>query len=156
VHFPLAFYDGFCAGCSDERPLVVVEHGPRGLRAWLSGAGPEDRTLSYGCLLCGRSEHVPLTEAEDADYDATLPTWPDILFAEVMPVAAEAAAVPAWEPAPGDVFGRAALTLLVSAAAVAAPVAVAVPAPRRPVVRVIALPGQRVSATDDHPLAVAC
>jgi len=73
----LARFDGFCGGCDDVRSLVVLERGPRGVRAWLDGVGPEDRELSYTCCACGREEHVPQTEEEDIEYDATLPTWPD-------------------------------------------------------------------------------
>jgi hypothetical protein len=84
VFHTLVQHLGYCAGCADERPLVVLEHGPRGLRAWLAGIGAEDRALSYACLVCGRTEHVPLTEAEDAEYDATLPRWADPLPALVV------------------------------------------------------------------------
>lgn len=124
MYFPLARYDGYCADCHTDQPLVLVERGPRGLRAWLSGAGAEDRTLSYSCLVCGRGEHVPLTEAEDAVYDATLLTWPDTF------------------------------TVDASHEVTLAPVRI-LSAPRKPVVRVIHLPSQRVSATDDLPLALA-
>jgi hypothetical protein len=161
VHFPLAHYDGFCAPCETERPLVLVEHGQRGLRAWLSGIGPEDRTLSYCCLVCGRNEHVPLTEAEDALYDATLPTWPDTVFEEepavpvfepvlapVAEVAAEAPFVPVLLTRPLPLEELLELRELPAARPV-----VTLPPPRRPVVRVI--PGARVSATDDMPLALA-
>jgi hypothetical protein len=76
-HRVLTRWTGFCPSCPEERPLLLVSHGPHGLRAWLSGAGPEDRTLSYSCGVCGRSEHVPATEEEDAAYDATLARWSD-------------------------------------------------------------------------------
>lgn len=76
-HHTLATWEGFCTSCDVERPLILVEHGPRGLGAWLAGTDHEDRTLSYNCRVCGRVEYVPLTEAEDADYDETLTRWPD-------------------------------------------------------------------------------
>jgi hypothetical protein len=152
----LATWEGHCVPCDAERPLLLVEHGPRGLRAWLSGAGPEDRALSYTCGVCGRVEQVPLTEAEDAEYDATLARYPDW----VEPPVLVDLTVAAQDPAPAvveagvegsDVFSLAAA--LLSAAPVPAPVAPA--APRRPVVHVLTLPVQRVSATDDLPLALA-
>lgn len=74
----LAGWQGFCAGCPIERPLVLVEHGPHGLHAWWNGAGAEERSLSYCCTVCGRLEHVPATEIEDREYDATLARWPDL------------------------------------------------------------------------------
>lgn len=81
MHHLLTRYAGYCAGCAAERPLALVEVGPRGVRAWLAGVGPEDRALSYCCQVCGRNEHVPLTEAEDAAYDVTLARWPDFPLA---------------------------------------------------------------------------
>ena len=86
----LARWTGYCASCHEESPLLLVSTGPHGVRAWLSGAGPEDRELSYACAVCGRVEHVPADEEADAAYDATLARWPD--------------AVPAAAPArPGTV-----------------------------------------------------
>jgi hypothetical protein len=76
-HRVLARWTGFCASCPEERPLLLVSTGPHGLSGWLSGAGPEDRRLSYSCGVCGRSEHVPDTEVADAVYDGTLLRWPD-------------------------------------------------------------------------------
>lgn len=119
-------WTGYCASCPEEQPLAVLEHGERGLRAWLAGVGPEDRTLSYTCLVCGRVEHVPSTEAEDAEHDAALLRWPD--WVEPAPAAA-----PVLVEA-GDVFGLAAAVLIA--------------APRPGHVSVITLPSQRVSATD--------
>lgn len=145
MHHALAFYTGYCAGCAQDRPLVLVEHGPRGARSWLAGSGAEDRTLSYCCRLCGRDEHVPLTEAEDAAYDATLMTWPDTFLVDVA-----APTTAPWQAAQGDVFASAVLRLVTTLQPPAA-----IPAPRRPVVRVIHLASQRVGATDDHPLALA-
>jgi hypothetical protein len=76
-HKVLARWTGYCASCPQERPLLLVSHGPHGFRGWLAGGGPEDRTLSYTCGVCGRDEHVPLTEDADAVHDATLLRWDD-------------------------------------------------------------------------------
>lgn len=80
----LATWNGYCADCERDRPLVLVERGCFGIAAWLRGIGSEDRTLRYACRVCGRVEFVPPTEEEDRRYDATLARWPDIdLMAEL-------------------------------------------------------------------------
>lgn len=145
----LATWSGYCAPCATERPLLLVEEGPRGLRAWMNGVGPEQRTLSYTCSVCGRVEHVPATEAEDAVYDATLLRWPD------------------WSPLPQPMVASVAATAplvgrpVLVGTPVAAPAAPAVlvmpdvaPVRQRPVITVVALPVQRVSVTDG-PLVAA-
>jgi hypothetical protein len=144
VYFSIAHHDGYCAGCHDERPLVVIEHGPRGLRAWLAGVGAEDRELSYSCLLCGRTEHVPLTEAEDVEYDATLATWPDWM-PSVEPVVPEHVAPVAVVPEPVPVT----VVLPDTGPVVALPAAA-----RKPLVRIMTLPTPRVEATDDQLLSL--
>jgi hypothetical protein len=147
-YFSLAHHDGYCVSCDTEQPLVVMERGARGLRAWLSGISHADRTLSYTCLVCGRVEHVPLTEAEDLEYAATLPTWPDW-----NPVLQPVAAVVA-EPilvAADDVYALAAQRV----ATARETVDLTVPAQRRAVVRIVTLPVQRVQATDGQLLALA-
>jgi hypothetical protein len=149
VYLSLAHYDGYCVTCDREQPLVLLERGARGLRAWLAGVSHQDRSLSYTCLVCGRVEHVPLTEAEDLEYDATLATWPD-WSPVVQPVAAEAAPEPVVVAA-GDVFAAAAVRL----AEVPALVDLSVPTQRRAVVTIVRLPVQRVQATDGHLLALA-
>lgn len=122
-HRVLSRWTGFCASCPVEQPLLLVSSGPHGFRAWLAGSGPEDRTLSYACGVCGRVEHVPATEAEDELYDLNLLRWPDWVdetLEVVAPVLLEAVSLP-----------------------VVAPVA-------EPVVQVrrVTLPLQRVSSTD--------
>ena len=149
VYTTLAAYEGFCAGCcgdEDYAPLVITEHGPRGLRAWLSGVGPEDRELAYTCVTCGRIEHVPQTQAEDDEYAATLPLWTD--WSPVEPPAAVASLSP-FVVAAGDVFALAAARVRADA------LVMTLPTQRRPIIRVVTLPVQRVEATDDHLLALS-
>lgn len=137
THRVVTSWTGFCASCPVEQPLLLVSEGPHGFRGWLSGAGPEDRALSYVCAVCGRVEHVPATEEEDAAYDATLTRWPDWVEAPLP------AAAPAEQPVTaGDVFALAAVQL-----ATAEPAPVAQPAARQGTVLVVTLPAQRVSAT---------
>lgn len=136
TYVTVAEHDGYCVRCDTERPLVIQSHGGHGLRAWLAGVGPEDRELSYTCRVCGQLEHVPLTDAEDDEYAATLPTWPDWTPVQI-PVLAQVPE-PIEVPA-GDVFALAATRLALVRT---------IPAPRKPVVRMITLPGARVAATD--------
>jgi hypothetical protein len=142
-HRVLTSWTGFCASCPEERPLLLVSTGQHGLRAWLSGAGPEDRSLSYACSVCGRTEHVPATEAEDAVYDATLIRYPDWVEEPMVAVLTE-------EPAAtDDLFGLAAAWLAADPVPELAPVAApVVPAARLGAIRIVTLPAQRVSATD--------
>lgn len=152
-HRVITAWTGFCASCPVEQPLLLVQTGPHGLRGWLAGAGAEDRSLSYACAVCGRVEHVPATEEEDAAYDATLVRWPDWVEDVLAPLPVSAPVVPLEV---GDVFGMAALQLAIAPAPVLVPQPVpvpvaavaAVPAPRPAAVRVVSLPTQRVSATD--------
>lgn len=139
----LAWLDGYCASCDDDRPLAVVESGPHGFRAWLSGVGPEDRTLSYCCWVCGRSEHVPATEAEDELFEAGLVSWPDTFLvpAEATPVAAQVA-----EPQ---------VVATVSASVVAGPSVAATDVYLLAVLRLIALAAApRATVPDVTPAAV--
>lgn len=94
----LATWNGYCADCERDRPLVLVERGCFGVAAWLRGLGSEDRSLRYTCRVCGQVEHVPATEAEDARYDASLLRWSDRdLAAEVAALERAAAAARAEE-----------------------------------------------------------
>ena len=61
----LATWDGWCDPCGTERPLVLVEIGPRGVRAWLGGVGIEDRALNLTCRVCGQWQSVPQHEEDD-------------------------------------------------------------------------------------------
>jgi hypothetical protein len=128
MYFALARYDGYCVSCDREQPLVLMERGARGIRAWLSGMSHHDRSLSYTCLVCGRVELVPLTDAEDVEYEATLSTWPD------------------WSPAGQPV-----------AALDGAPAALdlRLPPTRKAIVTIARLPVQPVRATDGYLLALA-
>lgn len=148
VYFPLAHYAGYCVSCDTERPLVLMERGARGLRAWLSGVSHQDRSLSYTCLVCGRVEHVPQTEAEDREYEASFASWPDWSpFAQPVAAVVEAPIV----VAAGDIYAQAA-ALLAEAPMV---VDLTVPVPRKALVTIVRLPVQRVQATDDLLLALS-
>jgi hypothetical protein len=105
-----------------------MERGARGIRAWLSGMSHHDRSLSYTCLVCGRVEQVPLTDAEDAEYEATLETWPDS-----SPAGQPVAALDEAPTAPG----------------------LSLPPARKVIVTIARLPVQRVRAADGHLLALA-
>lgn len=61
----LATWDGWCDPCGTERPLVLVEIGPRGVRAFFGGVGIEDRTLNLTCRVCGQWQAVPQHEEDD-------------------------------------------------------------------------------------------
>jgi hypothetical protein len=63
----LARWTGWCDPCEIERPLVLTEAGERGVRAWLRGIGPEDRTLTLTCVVCGSWQDVPHYEDEPVD-----------------------------------------------------------------------------------------
>ena len=63
----LARWDGWCDPCEVERPLVLTETGPRGLRAWLHGLGHEDRALTLTCAVCGEWQSVPHDEDDLRD-----------------------------------------------------------------------------------------
>ena len=60
----LARWTGWCDPCETERLLVLTEAGPRGVRAWLSGVGYEDRTLTLTCVACGQYQLVPWDEPD--------------------------------------------------------------------------------------------
>ena len=63
----LARWTGWCDPCETERPLILTETGERGIRAWLRGIGPDDRTLTLICGVCGSWQHVPHDEDDDAE-----------------------------------------------------------------------------------------
>jgi hypothetical protein len=75
----IAGWDGWCDPCGTERPLVLTEAGPRGLRAWTRGASWEDRELGLYCRVCGEHQVVPLQEEDDAE--VLLAAVPDLLVA---------------------------------------------------------------------------
>ena len=166
-HRVLARWTGYCASCPVEQPLLLVSHGPHGFRGWLSGGGPEDRTLSYACGVCGRTEHVPATELEDELYDASMLRWPDwadestapsleqlpgfspvvVSLPSPAPIPVlEQVVEPAYEPAFEPDY-EPAFELVPEL--LPEPVQAAVePAPAVVRVRIVTLPLQRVSATD--------
>ncbi len=108
----IASWTGYCAGCrTDDRRLLLVQHGPRGVRAWLAGVDADNRSLSYCCAVCGRVEFVPATEAEDRAYDLTLPRWPDWLAENdplTLPRRGAEQAYDVWDDAPtyGSAYER--------------------------------------------------
>jgi hypothetical protein len=61
----LALWEGWCDPCATERPLALTEHGQRGLRAWLSGVGTDERTLVLACEVCGQWQSVPQYDEDD-------------------------------------------------------------------------------------------
>jgi hypothetical protein len=61
----LARWNGWCDPCETERPLLLTETGELGLRAWLRGVGPEDRSLLLTCAVCGEWQDVPFDEEDD-------------------------------------------------------------------------------------------
>jgi len=174
-HRVLARWTGFCASCPEESPLLLVATGPHGLRGWLSGGGSEDRTLSYSCAVCGRVEHVPATEEEDAVYDASLVRWPDweseaeepelvapatvqepvqvpvhAFVPEIVRSEHVAPEVEASDLIASEVLLPELFLLEAEASEEPTPAVVSLPAaPRRPgTVTIVSLPAQRGSATD--------
>ena len=60
----VASWTGWCDPCETERPLVLTETGEHGIFAWLRGIGPEDRSLTLTCRVCGEWQLVPYDEAD--------------------------------------------------------------------------------------------
>ena len=81
----LADWSGWCDPCEVERPLVLTEHGRRGVRAWLSGIHHEDRTLHLTCRVCGLYQVVARLEEDDPEVDVAPPTVPLILATALRP-----------------------------------------------------------------------
>jgi len=91
----LARWTGWCDPCETERPLVLTETGPRGLRAWLRGVGAEDRTLTLTCGVCGEWQDVPHDEDDVlVDEPASSPV------AAVHPLGAHQVVIAAFAPYP--------------------------------------------------------
>ena len=62
----VASWDGWCSPCTrPDRPLVLTRSGPFGLRAWLTGAGDDERCLLLTCRVCGQWQVVPRREEDD-------------------------------------------------------------------------------------------
>lgn len=95
----LARWNGWCDSCATERPLVLTETGERGLRAWLRGIGPEDRSLTLTCIICGVWQSVPYDEADAPAEVAAAPAVAlhplGLLQVVVRPATASVPAVPA-------------------------------------------------------------
>lgn len=81
----LASWSGWCDPCEVERPLVLTEHGRRGVRAWLSGIHHEDRGLHLTCRVCGIYQVVVRLEEDDPEVEVAPPTVPLILATALRP-----------------------------------------------------------------------
>ena len=92
----LALWDGWCDPCGLERPLALTEHGPRGVRAWLTGVGIEDRSLVLACEVCGQWQAVPQLEEDDPEVAET--AVPPILATAILPSRFSIVLVPADRP----------------------------------------------------------
>ena len=86
----LARWNGWCDPCDVDRPLLLAEHGPRGVGAWLHGVGIEDRTLHLTCGVCGQWQAVPQLEEDDPLTDAERAQIEKALREEQERLAAEA------------------------------------------------------------------
>lgn len=81
----LASWSGWCDPCDVERPLVLTEHGRRGVRAWLSGIHHEDRGLHLTCRVCGVYQVVPRLAEDDPEVEVAPPSVPRILATALRP-----------------------------------------------------------------------
>jgi hypothetical protein len=131
----IASWDGWCDPCGTERPLVLTEAGPRGLRAWLRGISWEDRSLGLYCRVCGEHQVVPLREEDDPVVVA--PPSPLVVSLTRLGISAVTLSRPVRRP-----VATAAVTARTAEEAVVAPSVV--PAQRtvtqRPAVASVALP----------------
>lgn len=122
----LARWDGWCDPCQTERPLLLTEAGPRGLRAWLDGVGPQDRRLTLTCAVCGQWQ---LVSWDEEDVVQPAPTTPAPAVAPTAPAKPVRAAAPPTRASSGPVDVRPVVIRLAPGAACPA---AGIPRPRTP------------------------